>query len=111
MNRPKIDPTVLLRELYQDQYFPKAQVDGVRHILEQLMKQLDEGRASTLEELYPLTHAAVEKINQLAQEFEERGSEIETVARESIAEAFSVIAEEYGFVDADLEEMISNREW
>ena len=58
--------------------------------------------------LYALTHAATEEFNALAEEFEENDSELETAAREAIAEDFEWIAKAYG-VDADIEELIAPR--
>ena len=60
--------------------------------------------------LYALTHAATEEFNALAEEFEENDSELETAAREAIAEDFEWIAKAYGF-DADIEELIAPRDW
>ena len=60
--------------------------------------------------LYVLSDAATEEFNQLAEEFGENDSEIETAAREAIAEDFGVIAKAYGF-DADVEELIAPRDW
>jgi hypothetical protein len=58
-----------------------------------------------------IDHAATERFNDLQQEFEEQGSEIETAARECIAADFEAIAKAYGFEDADVEELIALREW
>ena len=52
-----------------------------------------------------------EEFNILEAEFEAAGSEIETVAREEIAEIFWAVAMAYGFADADVEELIATREW
>lgn len=52
-----------------------------------------------------------DQFNELAEEFYEEDSEIEIVARECIAEDFGVIADEYGFEDADIEELIATRDW
>lgn len=58
-----------------------------------------------------LTQAATEEFNLLEAEFEAAGSDIETVAREEIAEDFSFVASAYGFADADVEELIATRDW
>ena len=51
-------------------------------------------------------------INTLEDEFDEADSEIETVARESIAETFYLILKEYGLEeDFDIEELIAERDW
>jgi len=47
----------------------------------------------------------------LAGEFEDAGSEIETVARECIGDDFDCIARAYGFGDVDTEELIATRDW
>nr|WP_206535849.1 DUF5713 family protein [Proteus sp. ZN5] len=64
-----------------------------------------------LAELYILTQETTDLFNELAEEFYEEDSEIETVARECIAEDFGVIADGYGFEDADIEELIATRDW
>ena len=61
--------------------------------------------------MYALTHAATEEFNALDYEFLAAGSEIETVARELIADDFVFVASAYGFEDADIEELISGRDW
>jgi Family of unknown function (DUF5713) len=58
-----------------------------------------------------LTHAATDDFNQLAEEFFEAESEIETAARECIAADFEFIANAYGFANADVEELIATRDW
>lgn len=65
----------------------------------------------SFDELYALTHAATEEINDLEEAFAEEGSEIETGARESICNDFAVIAKAYGFVNADIEKLVATREW
>ncbi len=61
-------------------------------------------------EVYKLTHAATEEFNDLAEEFEENESEIETGARDTIGVDIANIAEAYGF-DLDGEELIAPRDW
>ena len=56
-------------------------------------------------------HAATERFNELAEEFEENDSEIETVARDTIATDMEYIAQSYGFEDADIEELVAPRDW
>lgn len=57
-----------------------------------------------------LTHETTEHFNELAEEFYEHDSEIETAARECIAADVKSILATYG-LDVDLEEAISNRDW
>ncbi|MER6503264.1 DUF5713 family protein [Streptomyces sp. NPDC001455] len=100
-----------LKLLYEDSYFPDHVVDKGRAILLRLCERIEAEQPSDLASLYVLSHAATEEFNLLEAEFEAAGSEIETVAREEIAEDFWIVASAYGFTDADVEEMIAPREW
>lgn len=99
-----------LKGMYSDEYFPKFLVDKTKSILVDLCAQIESDSPKTLEELYTLTHSATNKINDLQPEFEQNDSELETAAREVIAEDFAFIASSYGFT-ADVEELIATREW
>ncbi|WP_190210184.1 DUF5713 family protein [Kitasatospora indigofera] len=100
-----------LRHMYQDPYFPDQVVDQGRAILLRLCERIEAEQPSGLEALYALTRAATEEFNVLQAEFEAAGSEIETTAREWIAEDFGFVASAYGFTDHDVEELIAGRDW
>ncbi|MFG2630917.1 DUF5713 family protein [Streptomyces sp. NPDC048473] len=100
-----------LRPMYEDSYFPDYVVDQGRAILLRLCERIEAEQPPNLEALYALTQAATEEFNLLEAEFEAAGSEIETVAREWIAEEFWLVASAYGFTDADAEELIAGRDW
>ncbi|MEV0228153.1 DUF5713 family protein [Nonomuraea sp. NPDC050786] len=100
-----------LKSMYQDDYYPDHVVDKGREILLRLCERIEAERPADLAALYALTHAATEEFNELEAEFEEADSEIETVAREVIAEDFWFVASAYGFADADVEELIATRDW
>ncbi|WP_030960351.1 DUF5713 family protein [Streptomyces sp. NRRL S-378] len=100
-----------LRPMYEDSYFPDDVVDQGRAILLRLCERIEAEQPPNLEALYALTQAATEEFNLLEAEFEAAGSEIETVAREWIAEEFWLVASAYGFTDADAEELIAGRDW
>ncbi|MEU1511507.1 DUF5713 family protein [Streptomyces sp. NPDC005811] len=100
-----------LKALYRDDYYPDPVVDRGRDILLRLCARVEAERPADLDGLYALTHAATEEFNMLQDAFWEAGSEIETVAREEIAEDFWFVARAYGFTDADLEELIATRDW
>lgn len=104
---------VFLKDMYADSYFPDDLVKKIEGVLRELCVELERRMPSSLslEELYAMTHAATNKINELQAEFNERGSDIETGAREAIAEDFSAIARAYGFTEADTEELIATRDW
>jgi hypothetical protein len=73
-------------------------------------KKIETDHPNDLAALYAITNASTEEFNALAEEFEEQGSEIETAARDCIGTDFAFIAKAYGF-DADIEELISTRDW
>lgn len=100
-----------LRQMYEDSYFPDHIVDKGRAILFRLCERIEAEQPSDLAALYVLTQAATEEFNLLEAEFDAAGSEIETVAREVIAEDFWFVASAYGFTDADVEELIATRDW
>ncbi|MFI1290531.1 DUF5713 family protein [Streptomyces sp. NPDC020792] len=100
-----------LRQLYADPYFPDHVVDKGRAILLRLCERVEAEQPTDLAALYALTQAATEEFNLLEEEFEAAGSEIETVAREEIAEDFWFVASAYGFTDADVEKLIATRDW
>ena len=100
-----------LEEMYEDEYFPDFLVDKGKNILLQLSEDIEHQQPETLEELYALTHAATEQFNELAEEFEDNDSEIETAARDCIGTDFYEIVKIYGFEEADIEELIATRDW
>ncbi|MFH9468614.1 DUF5713 family protein [Streptomyces clavifer] len=107
----RIAEYAFLRGLYADGYFPDHVVDKGRAVLVRLSERIEAQRPADLAALYALTQAATEEFNALEAEFEAAGSEIETVAREEIAEDFWFIATAYGFEEADVEELIATRDW
>jgi hypothetical protein len=74
-----------LKEMSNDDYFPNAVVNKGKNLLLDLCLQIEAEKPANLEELYKLTHLVTDKFNDLQEDFEENGSEIETTARECIA--------------------------
>jgi len=101
---------VFLADMLSDKYFPADLVRKGQQVLVRMCETMEAERPGDMESLYRITQSITEEFNALAEEFEANGSEIETAARESIGADFEFIAKAYGF-DADLEELISNREW
>ena len=110
LKNEKIREYKFLEGMYTDNYFPRNLVDKVKQILLECCLNIERKQPQNLEELYKLSREATEKINDLADEFARNQSEIETGAREVIAMDFDFIARSYGF-KADVEELISNRDW
>ncbi len=97
--------------MYRDSYFPNHLVDKGKRILLQLCEAIEANPPADESALYALTHAATNQFNELAEEFNENDSEIETAARDCIATDMGFIATAYGFPQADLEELVATRDW
>lgn len=100
-----------LSEMFRDPFFPDFLVEKCKSILLDLCKDIENNRPNSLDELYELTHASTERLNDLEEEFGEHESEIETAARECLTLDIEAIAKAYGYNDADLEELVAPREW
>lgn len=111
LSNPTMNSYPFLQEMYADSYFPDELVKKGEDILRELCLQIEEQNPASLQELYELTHAATDKFNELQEEFDEQGSEIETAARDCIATDFEALAKAYGFDDADTEDLVATRDW
>jgi hypothetical protein len=110
ITNPKMSTYVFLHEMVSDSHYPPHLVKKGQAILVHLCEDIEKQNPKSLAQLYALTHRATEQFNELGHEFEDEGSEIETVAREDIGADMAAIAKAYGF-DADIEELIAPREW
>ena len=99
----------LLDEMYRDEYYPDFLVDKVKDELQKVIGLLESGETDT-EAVQEVLDAAVCGINDLQEEFDENGSEIETVARECIAADVAYILEWFD-IPIDTEEAIRERDW
>ena len=105
----KIDENyIYLESMYEDSYFPKFLVDKIKNLLEELAEYLEE--EPSLEEAQEKLDELTIEINELQDEFYENDSEIETVARDSIAEAIEHILNYYN-IEIDIEDALREREW
>ncbi len=110
IENPQVAAHPWLAEMMDDDYFPDHLVAKGQQILIRLAEAV-EAQHPDLAGLYVLGQAAAEEFNELQEEFFEAGSEIETAAREAIAEDFGFIADSYGYTDVDIEELIATRDW
>ncbi len=99
----------LLGDMYDDEYFPDFLVDKVKA---QLLKLDDflSGGVTEIDAVQAKLDEIVNAINDLEDVFAENDSEIETAARESIAEGVGYILWTHG-IDIDIEEAIRERDW
>ncbi|MEV0479308.1 DUF5713 family protein [Streptomyces sp. NPDC050508] len=111
VSNQQITEHAFLRALYRDDYYPDDVVDLGKAILLRLCERIETEHPADLPALYALTEVATEEFNALQDDFEAADSDIETVAREEIAEDFWFVAKTYGFADADVEELIAVRDW
>ncbi len=100
---------VLLSEMYEDGYFPDFLVDKVKAELEDVIDILEAGETDP-ETLQARLDEMTLAINDLEEEFEAHGSELETVARESIGDAVAHILDWFD-IPIEVEEAIREREW
>lgn len=99
---------IYLENMYDDGYFPKFLVDKIKNLLEEVADYLEE--ESPLEDVQEKLDELASGINELQDEFYENDSEIETIARDSIAEAVEHILNYYN-IEIDIEDALRAREW
>ena len=98
----------LLKEMYEDDYYPVFLVDKVRDELQKVIDLLETGETNT-DVIQEKLDEVVCAINDLQEEFDENDSEIE-VARDSIGVTVDYILKWFG-ISIDIEEAIRERDW
>ena len=99
----------LLEDMYEDGYFPDFLVDKLRDLIENVITFLETGEQELKkiqEKFDEMTLAA----NDLEEEFEENGSELETAARESIGATVAYILQWFE-INIGVEDAIRERDW
>ena len=99
----------LLKEMYEDDYYPVFLVDKVRDELQKVIDLLETGETNT-DVIQEKLDEVVCAINDLQEEFDENDSEIETVARDCIGVTVAYILKWFG-IPIDMEEAIRERDW
>ena len=99
----------LLKEMYEDDYYPVFLVDKVRDELQKVIDLLETGETNT-DVIQEKLDEVVCAINDLQEEFDENESEIETVARDCIGVTIDYILKWFG-IPIDMEEAIRERDW
>ena len=106
----KFDETYeFLKEMYSDGYFPDFLVDKIRAELKEVVAFLETG-VTDVERIQEKFDTMTLAINDLQEEFEENDSEIETVARDSIATDVIEILKWFE-IDIDVEDALGERDW
>lgn len=100
---------VLLEEMIDDEYYPGFLVDKIKELIITVVKLLENGETNKdiiQRKLDEMTLA----INDLQEEFDDNDSEIETVARDSIAVTIEYILKWFN-IDIDAETALRERDW
>ena len=100
---------VLVKDMVDDDYYPKFLVEKIRNLMIPVIALLENGEtdvSAIQAKLDEMTCA----INDLQEEFDKNDSEIETVARDSIAVTIGHIMEWFG-IDIDMETALRERDW
>lgn len=98
-----------LDDMYKDTYYPVFLVDKLKELMLELVAYL-EPEDKSVEQIQSKLDEIIGKTNDLQEDFEENGSEIETVARESIAQTVEDILAYYE-IPIETEEAIRERDW
>ncbi|MEW1545924.1 DUF5713 family protein [Streptomyces tsukubensis] len=107
----KVAGYAFLEKLFGSSYYPQELIAEGRTILLELCERIERQRPADLAALYALTAVATERFNELDEKMRNAGSEIETMARDEIAVDFHFVAKAYGFPEADIEELVAERDW
>lgn len=99
----------LLEDMYQDGYFPDVLVDKIKALIQDVIAFLETGERD-LVKIQEKFDAMTLAVNDLQEEFEEHGSEIETVARDSIGETVGYILQWFD-LEMEAEDAIGERDW
>jgi hypothetical protein len=98
-----------LPDMYADRYFPTSEVDKVKAAIQKVVVFLEKGSASTKKIQKKLDDMTL-TINELQNDFVDHDSELETGARESIAETVERVLAHFN-VAIDIEDALGERDW
>ena len=101
---------VYLKDMYNDDYYPKFLVDKVKDCIVEVVEFLEKEEYEDLEEVQEKLDEMTEKINDLQEEFDENDSEINKVVTKNLGLTVEKILEYFG-IDIDIEEAIRERDW
>lgn len=100
---------ILVEDMVKDDYYPKFLVEKIRELIFPVVRLLENGESDRdiiQGKLDEMTLA----INDLQEEFDENDSEIETVARDSIAVTIGYIMDWFN-ISIDMETALRERDW
>ena len=99
----------LLLPMFDDEYYPDILVAEIKQLIEQLAKKL--AKVNSESEIYILAGETVSEINEMKPQFEDLDSSLDDTAADYIAEAMMMVVQDEGYLEIEIEELVSNREW
>jgi len=106
----KFDENLYLVDMYNQEYFPNFLVDKVKALVVDVVQYLESGEQHSVDDIQSKFDKMTDGINDLQDEFEDNGSQIETGARDSIGQTVDDIIKHFN-IGIDGETAIRYREW
>jgi hypothetical protein len=100
----------LLLPMFDDEYYPDILVAEVKQHVQRFAKLIEKPDLSE-QDIYISAQDIVTCINKMKPQFEDLDSSLDDTAADYIAEAMMMVAQEQGYLDLEMEELVSNREW
>lgn len=100
----------LLLPMFDDEYYPDILVAEIKQIIKQFAKKMAKTDLSDTE-IYHFAAETVVIINKMKPQFEDLDSCLDNTAADYIAEAMMMVVQDKGYMDIEMEELVSNREW
>ena len=102
--------TDLLLPMFDDDYYPDILVAEIKQSIEQFAKKVAKPNLSEAD-IYHFAHETVNVINKMKPQFEDLDSSLDDTAADYIAEALMMVLQDAGYLELEMEELVSNREW
>jgi predicted nucleic acid-binding protein len=99
----------LLLPMFDDEYYPDILVAEIKQLIERFAKKIS--KAESEQEIYRFAGETVSEINEMKPQFEDLESSLDDTAADYIAEAMMMVVQDEGYLEIEMEELVSNREW
>ncbi len=99
----------LLLPMFDDEYYPDILVAEVKQHIEKFAKKVT--KADSEKDVYRYAGETVIEINEMKPQFEDLESSLDATAADYIAEAMMMVVQDEGYLEIEIEELVSNREW
>ncbi|MCK4081561.1 MULTISPECIES: DUF5713 family protein [Acinetobacter] len=100
----------LLTPMCEDEYYPEELVSRIKQLLLQFSEKITASSLSQID-IYSSAQEIIVQINKMKPKFEQMDSSLDDAAADYIAEAMMMVVQEAGYLDIDMEELVTNREW